>query len=116
MRNAVILHGTDGSSNSNWIPWLKDELGIIGYEVWAPDLPNAGAPNTTAYTRFIAQKNFHFNEETILIGHSSGAVAWLGLLPKLGVQVRATTGQQHKSLATFILPAWWKPGVVMRCV
>ncbi len=90
MKNAVILHGTDGSSKSNWIPWLKEELEIIGYEVWAPDLPNAQAPNEDAYTRFVAQANFPFNEDTIIIGHSSGAVAALKLLPKIGVRVKAT--------------------------
>lgn len=90
MKNAVIFHGTDGSSQSNWIPWLKEELEILGYEVWAPDLPNAGAPNMTAYTRFVSKQNFAFNEETILIGHSSGAVALLGLLPKIGISVKAS--------------------------
>ncbi len=90
MKNAVIFHGTEGSSNSNWIPWLKEELEIIGYDVWAPDLPNAAAPNEDAYTRFVAQANFPFNAETILIGHSSGAVALLKLLPKIGIEVKAT--------------------------
>lgn len=90
MRNAVIFHGTEGSSNSNWIPWLKEELEIIGYEVWAPDLPNSAAPNEDAYTRHVAQANFPFNDETLLIGHSSGAVALLKLLPKIGTQVHAS--------------------------
>ncbi len=89
MKNAVIFHGTDGSSNSNWIPWLKEELEIIGYEVWAPDLPNSAAPNEDAYTRFVSQANFPFNDQTIMIGHSSGAVAILKLLPKIGVRVKA---------------------------
>ena len=90
MKNALILHGTDGNSSSNWIPWLKNELEIIGFDVWAPDLPNASAPNLQAYTRFIAAKNFAFNKDTILVGHSSGAVALMGLLPKIGTQVKAT--------------------------
>ena len=90
MKNAVIFHGTDGSSQSNWIPWLKAELEILGYQVWTPDLPNAGFPNEDAYTRYIAQENFPFNEETILIGHSSGAVAILKLLPKIGIRVKAS--------------------------
>ena len=90
MKNAVIFHGTEGTSQSNWIPWLKEELEIIGYEVWAPDLPNSAAPNEDAYTRFVAQANFPFNDQTILIGHSSGAVALLKLLPKIGTQVKAS--------------------------
>lgn len=89
MKNAIIFHGTDANSQSNWFPWLKDELEILGYDVWVPDLPNSSAPSLMAYTRFVADKNFFFNEETLLIGHSSGAVAILGLLPKIGTKVKA---------------------------
>lgn len=90
MRNAVIFHGTDAGPDSNWFGWLKDELEILGYEVWLPQLPNWGAPNTKMMFQEVAKSNFFFNEETILIGHSSGAVALMHLLPKLAIPVRAT--------------------------
>ena len=30
---AILLHGTDGSNESNWIPWLKQQLVKRGFEV-----------------------------------------------------------------------------------
>lgn len=90
MKNAIIFHGTDGSPYSNWFKWLEGELTEVGYDVWLPELPNWGAPNNTMMLKMVSEKNFMFNEDTILIGHSSGAVALLQLLPKIRIAVKAT--------------------------
>lgn len=82
MKNALILHGTGNDSTRNWLPWLKKELERRGYTVWVPDLPHADKPNITTYNRFIFPK-WKLNEDSILIGHSSGAVAILGILEQL---------------------------------
>ncbi|EKE06030.1 MAG: hypothetical protein ACD_19C00114G0002 [uncultured bacterium] len=88
MKNALILHGTNfvpGQKEhlGNWFPWLKTELEKIGYEVWLPELPEAWHPNLERYWNFL--KGFDFNNETIIIGHSSGATVVFGLLHKLPV-------------------------------
>ncbi len=84
MKKALILHGTDGNSQENWFPWLKAQLEKDGYQVWCPDLPHAEKPNCERYNSFIIENNdFDIDGETILIGHSSGAVAILGLLEAL---------------------------------
>lgn len=89
MKKALILHGTSGNSQKNWFPWLKAQLESQGYEVWCPDLPEADEPSIEKYNKFIlANQDFKVDKDTILIGHSSGSVAILGLLDALPANVR----------------------------
>jgi predicted alpha/beta hydrolase family esterase len=84
MTKFLILHGTDASPSANWFMWLKGKLIGRGSEVWLPQLPNSDKPNTTTYNRFLlANKNFVIDSNTILVGHSSGAVEILSLLEHL---------------------------------
>jgi uncharacterized protein len=84
MKNALILHGSGNNSKGNWFPWLKKELENRGYKTWVPDLPQSDRPSVKRYNDFIfSNKKWIFNKDSILIGHSSGAVAILGLLQHL---------------------------------
>jgi predicted alpha/beta hydrolase family esterase len=84
MKNALILHGTNGNPKGNWFDWLKVNLEEKGYKVWVPDLPKSDKPNIERYNSFIlSNKDWEFDEESVLVGHSSGAVAILGLLESL---------------------------------
>lgn len=81
MKNVLILHGTDGYPTQNWFEWLKTELEKENYKIWVPQLPDCNKPNISKYNDFIfTNRNWSFNKESILVGHSSGAVAILGLL------------------------------------
>jgi predicted alpha/beta hydrolase family esterase len=89
MKNVLILHGTGADHTSNWFPWLKNELEKRGYKVWVPDLPNSIQPNIKKYNDFIfSNKNWEFNNNSVIVGHSSGAVAGLGILQKLPKDVK----------------------------
>ena len=79
MKRALILHGTDGNPNSNWFPWLKSVLETAGYEVWAPLLPNNHTPNRQIYNDFIFDSEWDLTD-SLIIGHSSGAVEILNIL------------------------------------
>src|SRR4051812_40577268 len=84
MPQALILHGTDASPEANWFRWLESVMTSAGYGVWLPQLPNSAQPNTKTYNEFLLNNpDFKFNEQTILVGHSSGAVEILSLLQNL---------------------------------
>lgn len=75
MKTAIILHGTLGSPEGNWFKWLEHELIQKGFVVWLPQLPNPEQPCLSEWQRFVQdQCPFSINEETIVIGHSSGAI------------------------------------------
>lgn len=92
MSKFLILHGTDGSPQSNWFTWLKVSLEKQGHTAWLPQLPNSDKPNTQTYNNFLLSSgNFEFDHNTIIVGHSSGAVEALSLLQNLpeGTNIRA---------------------------
>jgi predicted alpha/beta hydrolase family esterase len=95
MKQALILHGTDSNPEANWFPWIRAQLVEQGYQVWAPLLPNNDTPSRETYTDFLLSGQ-HNLTDSIVIGHSSGAVEILNLLMderaphiKLGMLVSA---------------------------
>lgn len=87
MKNVSIFHGTGGTPESFWFPWLKDELERKGYKVWLPQLPETNNPDIKRWLPF-ALKIGMFNKDSILIGHSAGASLILSILENLNIKVR----------------------------
>lgn len=84
MKNALILHGTDGYPTENWFDWLRIKLEKANWKVWVPQLPHAEKPSIRRYNEFVfGNKDWEFDEDSAIIGHSSGAVAILGILQNL---------------------------------
>ena len=86
MKNAVILHGIFNNKHGNWFPWLKRELEKRGYKVFVPDLITSDMPNTNKSWQYIT-RNWKFDNDSIIIGHSSGGTMALGFLQKLAGNV-----------------------------
>ncbi len=64
--------------DAHWLPWLKKELEIKGYEVHVPAMPEPYAPNYEKWKSVF--ESIPCDDETILVGHSGGAgfiVRWL---------------------------------------
>src|SRR3989344_6496098 len=89
MKNALILHGAGNNSQGNWFPWLKNELEKKGYKVWSPDLPNSDVPIQKDWLSTIFfNKEWGFNKDSVMIGHSAGATLILRILERLPEDIK----------------------------
>lgn len=90
LKNAIILHGTMGSPDINWFQWLKTELTKMGIDVWLPQLPDSNQPSLRQEADFVhAECPFTINGDTLVVGHSSGAILALVLAQENKVPVGA---------------------------
>lgn len=78
--HALFLHGTDGSPEDFWWPWLREQFQKSGYEVWSPELPDSHRPSMEKYNDFLSENMPWSLGGSVLVGHSSGATAALNLL------------------------------------
>lgn len=79
LRSAIIFHGTGGHPDAAWYSWLGRRLASRGYAVQIPHYPDLNSePIATFLPRVLA--NHHFDEQTVLVGHSGGAALLLALL------------------------------------
>lgn len=75
MAKVILLHGNGGGTGQdNWFPWLKAELDNLGIECLSPNFPDPVQARASIWLPFI-QNELKADSQTILVGHSSGAVA-----------------------------------------
>jgi len=89
MKNAIIIHGTEGYPEENWFPWLKEKLIEDGYRVSVPQFPTPPIVPAKISEWFEVLKNYEINENTLLIGHSLGGIFALKILEKLDKPIKA---------------------------
>lgn len=87
MKTVVILHGTKGSPEGNWFPWLKQELEAKGCKVYVPRLPTPEGQSVRNWCKALDEQAPRFDGDTILIGHSCGAAYLLHILEVLNEPV-----------------------------
>lgn len=70
----IIIHGNSGGTgDSAWIPWLAEKLTKQGFEVHNPTFPDNEEAKSSIWLPFIDELGA--DQNTILVGWSSGAVA-----------------------------------------
>jgi len=80
-KKIIITRGNGNSEpNENWFPYVKRELEKIGLEVLNEKFPDPELAREKYWLPFI--KSLGADENTILIGHSSGAVATMRFAEK----------------------------------
>lgn len=83
----VIMHGTGGSPDGNWFPWLKSELEKLGHNVYVPKFPTPENQSVKSWCATLDAQAPRFGENTILIGHSCGAAYLLHVLEEIAKPV-----------------------------
>ncbi len=80
-KTAAIFHGTGGSENSFWIPWLKNQLEQNGFDVWTPSLPadENGKANLDVWLEESKKRAPH-KQFDLMVAHSAGVAHMMRLL------------------------------------
>lgn len=69
MKKYIIIHGSFGSNEGNWFPWLKSKLQDLGQEVVVPQMPvGVNVQNFESWSKVM--DGLHVDENTIIIAHS----------------------------------------------
>src|SRR5687767_10110875 len=84
--NIILFHGTSGSPQHFWFPWLKTELEKAGHIFIANHYEDM---NRTPINEFLPKvlKDISLTEDTILVSHSSGGPFILSVLEQSKVKV-----------------------------
>ena len=71
----ILIHGNGGATGRHhWFPYAKRELEALGFEVIAETMPDNVLAREKYWLPFL-RTTLSADENTILVGHSSGAVA-----------------------------------------
>ncbi len=73
--NIILIHGNGGGTGQdNWFPYAKKEFEQRGHIVIAPDMPDPIEAKASVWLPYL-ENELRADSNTIIIGHSSGAVA-----------------------------------------
>ena len=73
MEKYIIIHGSFGSSEGNWFPWLKKELQDRNKVVFTPQMPvGVGKQDFASWSNELDK--LAVDEKTIIIAHSIAPV------------------------------------------
>ena len=96
--NVILLHGNGNSTpNDNWLPYVKSELEKAGLNVQAPQLPDTNLARAQYWLPFL-KNELKADHNSILIGHSSGAVAALRFAEKQPILGSVLVGGYYTDL------------------
>lgn len=82
-KRVIFIHGWGGYPNEGWRPWLQEELEMKGYKVLNPFMPNTDNPEVNKWISTLSEVVDRPDENTILVGHSLGAITILRYLESL---------------------------------
>ncbi|HEV2613599.1 MAG TPA: alpha/beta hydrolase [Gammaproteobacteria bacterium] len=94
----ILIPGNGGGSpRDNWFPAIKKELEAAGLQVIAEEFPDNNLARSQYWIPFLLD-NLKTDENTILIGHSSGAIAAMRIAEKQRILGSVLVGAYHTHL------------------
>src|SRR3989344_1132254 len=90
MIKVFIFHGTEGSPDSNWFSWIKEELENLGHKVFIPKFPTPEDQNLENWLKvFEDECEENLDEDSIFIGHSLGCAFILNILERINIEIKS---------------------------
>ncbi|MBL3687527.1 serine hydrolase family protein [Leucobacter zeae] len=89
---ATILHGFTADPSKHWFPWLAERLEAHGFDVRVPALPDADAPDPSAWVAAASDAIGDARDGDVVIGHSLGCATALRALADLDRHRTAARG------------------------
>jgi predicted alpha/beta hydrolase family esterase len=97
-KKVILIPGNGGGSpKDNWFPSIKQELEAAGLIVIAEEFPDNIQARSSYWLPFIVD-NLKADENTILIGHSSGAIAAMRIAEQQRILGSVLVGAYHTDL------------------
>ncbi len=94
----ILIHGNGGGVGDDiWKPWLKSELEKLGHEVLSPTFPDNVEAKASVWLPYL-KNELKADENTILVGHSSGAVAAMRYAEENRIAGSVLVGGYHTDL------------------
>lgn len=72
MIDTLIVHGSYGSPNANWFPWLGKELTEQGKRVIIPHFPDRELQNLDNWSNVLSAYDDFLSKELVIYAHSLG--------------------------------------------
>jgi len=88
MKKIYLVHGWKSNSDSFWFPWLANELGKKGHEVFSIDFVESDSSRIEDWVKKIKESVDCLDEKVFFVAHSVGCQAVLRFLEKAHKHVR----------------------------
>ncbi|MGO8673812.1 MAG: RBBP9/YdeN family alpha/beta hydrolase [Capsulimonadaceae bacterium] len=92
----LIVHGTGGNSPAHWEEYLAAELRTAGFDVRAPQFPDADTPELEAWIARLEQELSTIQPDAHLtvLAHSRGCILWLHYAARAITACRFTVAER----------------------
>jgi predicted alpha/beta hydrolase family esterase len=86
--NIYVIHGYTSSNQSEWFPWLKEQVTNRQVKIDIPNMPDSENPHLETWLSHLRKNVLDIDENTIFIGHSLGCVTALRYILEKNIKIK----------------------------